>query len=191
MINAEQKKGSCGDQKELSRSQLYFRVRERLIRGFMQGLISATAAIVAYIPTQALGLREGFWAAITAVAVVQRDAASARNSARDQFAGAAIGGGVGAVIVTLAGQHVISYALAVIVAMTLCWLLNIVTAGRLAGITATIILLVPHQGSAESMMLSRITEVGWGVTVAIAIVWLAHWIENRVGKTRKSDTEPA
>jgi uncharacterized membrane protein YgaE (UPF0421/DUF939 family) len=80
--------------------------------------------------------------------------------ARDQSAGAAIGGGVGAVVITLAGQHLISYALAVIVAMLLCWLLNIVAAGHLVGITATIILLVPHQGSAESMMLSRITEVG-------------------------------
>lgn len=47
------------------------------------------------------------------------------------------------------------------------------SASRLAGVTATIILLVPHAGSPESTFVSRVAEVGWGVCVAVAIVWLA------------------
>jgi hypothetical protein len=57
--------------------------------------------------------------------------------------------------------------------MLACWAMNVGSASRLAGITATIILLVPHVGSPQSMFLSRIVEVGWGVCVAVATVWLA------------------
>jgi hypothetical protein len=46
-------------------------------------------------------------------------------------------------------------------------------AHRLAGTTATIILLVPHVGSPWAMFESRIGEVGWGVSVAVVTVWLA------------------
>ena len=57
---------------------------------------------------------------------------------------------------------------------------DVIGTARLAGITATIILLVPHPGtSAQHMMLSRISEVSWGVTVAIAIVWLAARLTRR------------
>jgi hypothetical protein len=38
---------------------------------FIQGIMSATAAPLAYFPAKAPGSREGFWAAVTAVAVVQ------------------------------------------------------------------------------------------------------------------------
>jgi hypothetical protein len=42
-------------------------------------------------------------------------------------------------------------------------------------------LLVPHAGSASSMVISRVAEVGWGVAVGIAIVWLASKAEKVVG----------
>ncbi|MDR3530903.1 MAG: FUSC family protein [Rhodopila sp.] len=145
--------------------------RQNLTDGLVHGIMSAGAALIAYLPTQALGLREGFWAAITAITVVQNALAEVRASARDQFVGATIGGSVGVVVSIFAGQHLASFALAVILAMVLCSMLNLGSAARLAGITATIILLVPHQGSAQTMMVSRIAEVGWGVCVAIVVVW--------------------
>jgi uncharacterized membrane protein YccC len=152
--------------------------RAKLTGGLAQGLMSATAAIIAYLPTRPLGLREGFWASITAIAVVQSELGATQSSARDQFAGAAIGGLFSAIIVTLAGQHLGPYALAVVLSMLACWLLNISSAARLAGSTATIIMLVPHQGSAEGMVLSRIAEVAWGVTAGIAIVWIVNKVEH-------------
>jgi uncharacterized membrane protein YgaE (UPF0421/DUF939 family) len=157
--------------------------RGRVIGGLTQGLMSATAAIVAYLPTKPLGLQEGFWASITAIAVVQTEWGAARTSARDQFTGAAIGGSISALTVTATGQHLWSYAVAVVVSMLACFVFKVAGAARLSGSTATIILLVPHPGSVESMVASRIAEVAWGVVVAITTVWL-------VNRFEKLATEP-
>jgi uncharacterized membrane protein YgaE (UPF0421/DUF939 family) len=164
--------------------------RAKLTGGLAQGLMSATAAIIAYLPTKPLGLREGFWASITAIAVVQSELGATRSSARDQFAGAAIGGLFSAIIVTYEGQHLGPYALAVVLSMLTCWLFNISSAARLAGSTATIVMLVPHQGTAEWMMLSRIAEVAWGVTAGIAIVWIVNKVEHAAGKKRTPAANP-
>jgi uncharacterized membrane protein YgaE (UPF0421/DUF939 family) len=153
--------------------------RARLTGGAAQGLMSAVAAIIAYLPTEPLGLREGFWGSITAIAVVQAELSATRTSARDQFTGAAIGGLVSALIVTVAGQDLPAYVVSLVLSMLACWLLNVSTAARLAGSTATIIMLVPHTGSAGWMMLSRVAEVGWGVAVAITIVWVVTWAERK------------
>jgi uncharacterized membrane protein YccC len=148
-------------------------IAKRLVHGLEHGLMSAVAGLAAYLPTQLIGIREGFWAAITAVAVVQTEYAAARTTARDQFTGAAIGGVIGLAVVLLTGERTLSYALAVLLSILICWLLDMSTAARLAGTTATIILLVPHNGSPQSIMIARVSEVAWGVSVAIATVWLA------------------
>jgi uncharacterized membrane protein YccC len=164
--------------------------RERLADGLTHGVFSAIAGVTAYLPTQVLGLHEGFWAAITAVGVVQSELGKTRISAHDQLTGAAIGGLTAVVVLTVTGQHVASYALAVIVAMTVCSLLDVATAARLAGITATVLLLVPHHGSVENMMMSRIAEVGWGVLVAIVVVWLAGWVRSRLPRRSRGEQPP-
>jgi uncharacterized membrane protein YgaE (UPF0421/DUF939 family) len=146
--------------------------REKVIGGLSQGIMSATAAILAYLPTKPLGLQEGFWGSITAIAVVQSELGATRNSARDQFVGAAIGGFTSAVIVSLAGQSLAAYAVSVVVSVMACWMFNVSSAARLAGSTATIIALVPHHGKIEWMLMSRITEVVWGLAVGLGIVWL-------------------
>jgi uncharacterized membrane protein YgaE (UPF0421/DUF939 family) len=151
--------------------------RAKLIGGLSQGLMSAAAAILAYLPTKPLGLQEGFWGSITAIAVVQSELGATRNSARDQFAGAAIGGLTSALVVSLAGQSLAAYAFAVVVSIIACWVFNVGSAARLAGSTATIIALVPHHGAVEWMMMSRITEVAWGVAVGVGIVWLVNRFE--------------
>jgi uncharacterized membrane protein YccC len=134
--------------------------------------MSAAAASLAYLPTQALGLREGFWAAITAIGVVQTEFGATRTTARDQFMGAALGGVIGVGASISVGHGLSSYTLAVVASVMTCWLVNIASAARLAGVTATIILLVPHVGATPAQMLmSRVSEVGWGVTIAIAVVW--------------------
>lgn len=156
-------------------------LRRRLSRGLAHGLMSAFAAVAAYVPTQLLGLREGFWAAITAVAVAQTEFGATRSTARDQFTGAAIGGGVGLTAYLGLGPSLWTYAAAVVLATLACWLVNVASACRLAGITATIILLVPHVGPVERMAGSRVVEVGWGVCVAIATVWLVTQLNRQLG----------
>ncbi|GJE31551.1 FUSC family protein [Methylobacterium oxalidis] len=156
-------------------------LHRRLTRGTAHGLMSACAALVAYLPTQALGLREGFWSAITALAVAQTEFGATRSTARDQFTGAAIGGLIGLGAAMAAGPSLPAYALAVLLSILACWLVNVASAGRLAAITATILLLVPHVGSVERMLGSRVFEVGWGVCVAIATVWVVTRVNRRLG----------
>jgi uncharacterized membrane protein YgaE (UPF0421/DUF939 family) len=145
----------------------------RLLGGAHHGLVSACAAIIAYLPTRALGLSEGFWAAITAISVAQTEFQATETTARDQFIGAAIGGSFGVCASLVLGQHLVVYAAAIVLSMLTCWTLNIASASRLAGSTTTIIMLVPHAGSPQGVFETRLSEVGWGVCVAVAVVWLA------------------
>jgi uncharacterized membrane protein YgaE (UPF0421/DUF939 family) len=145
----------------------------RVAAGAHHGMISACAALLAYLPAHAIGLKESFWSAITAISVSQTEFRAAQTTARDQFIGAAVGGLTGLCMFLALGDSVIVYALAVVLAMLVCAVLNVGSASRLAGITATIILLVPRTGSPVGMFVARLSEVGWGVCVAVAIVWLA------------------
>jgi uncharacterized membrane protein YccC len=145
----------------------------RVAAGTHHGAISACAALCAYLPARALGLQESFWCAITAISVVQTEFQATETTARDQFIGAAIGGGIGVCAAFVPGPQLLLYSTAIILSMLTCWALNIPSASRIAGTTATIILLVPHTGSPERMFGARLSEVGWGVCVAIVVVWLA------------------
>lgn len=145
----------------------------RLVAGGHHGILSACAALMAYLPAQALGLGQSFWSALAAIAVVQTEFRAAESTARDQFLGAAIGGIIGVGSALMLGKGLLVYCLALVLAAVACWVLNLATASRLAGITATIILLVPHADTAEGMFVSRVLEVGWGVCAAIGTVWFA------------------
>ena len=156
-------------------------LRLRLVEGGKHAVLATIAAIAAYVPTQLLGKHEGFWGAITALAVVQAEFHMARSTARDQLAGALLGGTIGVATVLLFGQaHLWAYAVAIVTAILSAWLIAIPSAARLAAITATIILLVPHSGTPQSMMLSRVGEVTWGVLVAILVVWTAQRVQDRI-----------
>jgi uncharacterized membrane protein YgaE (UPF0421/DUF939 family) len=147
----------------------------RLTFGLRQGLVSVAAAFCAYWPTHLLGLQQDFWSAITAISVVQMEFRDSTSTARKQFTGAAIGGIAGLCLSLAFGIHLWVYAAAMLLSVLLCWALNVADASQLAAITSTIILLVPHTGSTERMLASRLSEVGWGVCVGIFIAWL----ENR------------
>jgi|SRR5215469_2191981 len=150
-------------------------VPRRLAAGTHHGMIAACAALLAFLPAHAFGLSQSFWSAITAISVTQTEFHATQTTARDQFLGAAVGGLVGVCTFFTFGESmsIVVYALGVVLAMLACWAMNIASASRLAGITATIILLVPHVGSPQSIFLSRVVEVSWGVCVAVTMVWLA------------------
>jgi uncharacterized membrane protein YccC len=151
-------------------------ITNRLSLGSRQAFISVIAAFAAYLPTHLIGLHQGFWSAITAIAVAQARLRDTRSTARKQFIGAAIGGVTGLVLLLGLGNHLLVYAAAVMVSIILCWVLKVADCSQLAAITATIILLVPWSGSPEVAFLSRVSEVGWGVCVGVSIVWLAERI---------------
>ncbi len=179
---------------QLARLRKELSLGTRASHGLQHAAMSAVAAILAYLPTQFLSLREGFWAAITAIGVVQTEFGATRTTARDQFTGAALGGVIGLGVAMLFRHGLFSYAFAVMLAIVVCWLINVASAARLAGVTATIILLVPHPGATpEQMMISRVSEVAWGVTVAISVVWLAARLKlsDAAPKPEATGTEPS
>ncbi len=119
----------------------------RFTRGTAHGLMSAVAALLAYLPTQAIGFKEGFWAALTVCRgrpdgdaggpVRSAGSVHRRCHRRDR----------GREHLLLVGIRIATYAAAILFAVLACLVANVATAARLSATTATIILLVPHVGT--------------------------------------------
>jgi len=154
--------------------------RDRLLAGLAHAVRAVLAAALGYYGALALGLEQGFWAAITAISVTQSSYAEVRHSSRDQFIGAIIGGLIGMAAAALVRDQFPAYALAVIAGMTLCWMLDLGAAGRITGVTTTIVMLVPHQGTFWQFALFRLGEVVLGALAALLVTRLADLLERRL-----------
>lgn len=151
----------------------------RLVAGLAHALRAVLAASVGYWGALALGLHQGYWAAITAISVSQSNYAEVEHASRDQFVGAMIGGLVGLAAGALGHEHYLAYVLAVTVGMLLCWLLDLGAAGRISGATSTIILLVPHAGAFWQFALFRLGEVTLGASAALLLSLAFDRLERR------------
>lgn len=162
--------------------------RTRLVIGLAHALRAVLAASIGYFIALELGLGQGFWAAITAISVSQSNYAEVRNSSRDQFIGAMIGGLIGMGAATLGHDHYLAYVLAVISGMLLCSVFNLGAAGRISGITTTIIMLIPHTGEFWQFALFRLGEVTLGAAAALLVTLAFDTLERRLSG---SDTPAA
>ncbi|HEY2685195.1 MAG TPA: FUSC family protein [Steroidobacteraceae bacterium] len=154
-------------------------LRERLRIGFKLGLMTGLAAWCAYAASSLVGLKEGYWAAISAIVVLQQDLTSTRGSGRDRFIGTAIGGCAGWLCALVWHQAVWVYVLAVALTVFVCWLANISGAARLAAVAVTVIVLIPRGEALWKVALFRFLEVSWGIAVAIVIQLLVDFLERR------------
>lgn len=154
-------------------------LRPRLVMGARQALITAAAAWIAYASTSVFGLREGFWAAISAIVVMQSDLTETENSARDRFIGTAIGGLIGWGCAISWHEQVWIYAAAIGATIFICWFAKLSAAGRLAAVTVTVIVLIPKDEPLWKIALFRFLEVSWGIAVAIAVQITVNWVERR------------
>ena len=161
-------------------------LRSRVIEGGMMAVHAVGSATMAFLIGQALHTEQAFWAAITAIAVSQHNYADTQNLSRDQFIGAMVGGVCGLAGALLGGGHLLEYAATVAVAIIACWCLNVASAARLGGITATIMLLVPSMGSPLEIALTRLGEVTIGTTCALFVCWVISKIETRWMAGRKA-----
>lgn len=153
--------------------------KSRLGRGVLMAVRVVGGAGLAYGIGLALHTQQAFWAAITAIAVVQQNYADMLSQSRDQVIGAAAGGVCGFAAATLGQGNVGVYLLAVAVVIVGCWLLNVGSAARLGGITTTIVLLVPAQGPPWDIALIRFAEVSIGMACALPVGWLVSYVERR------------
>ena len=171
---------------ELVRLRQALPPRDRLIVGLVHALRAVLAASISYFIALELGLGQGFWAAITAIAVSQSSYAEVRNSSRDQFVGAMIGGLIGMGAAMLGHDHYVAYVLAVIVGMMLCSAFNLGAAGRISGTTTTIIMLVPHSGAFWQFALFRWGEVTLGAAAALLVTLAFDMLDRRLFANRPS-----
>lgn len=154
--------------------------RDRLIAGLAQALRVALAASLSYLATRELGLEQGYWAVMTAISVSQTSFAEVRNSSRDQFIGAMLGGLIGMLAAVLGHDNYLAYVFALMLGTMVCWLSNLGAAGRISGTTTTIIMLVPHAGSFWQFALMRLGEVTLGAIAALLVTLAFNVLERRL-----------
>ncbi|MGO8718205.1 MAG: FUSC family protein [Acidobacteriaceae bacterium] len=138
-----------------------------------QGMRTAVATALAYWLTGLLHLPGGYWAAISAIVVMQSEVGATLAASRDRIAGTIMGAGVGWLTALVWHSYLLVFALAVLVVMVLCSLLKYKKAGRLGGVTIAIIVLIPQTGPVWHIALERFLEVSFGIVVSllVAVGW--------------------
>lgn len=152
---------------------------ERFAQGWLMALQAVCGACLAYGIGRALHTEQAVWAAITAIAVTQHNYSDTMSLSRDQFIGAMAGGVLGFAGAALGGGHFVAYAITVAVVIVACWCLNVGSAARLGGVTATIVLLFPENGPLWDVPLVRFGEVTLGTVCALGVCWAMSRIERR------------
>ncbi len=156
---------------------------------FHHGLRTALAAALAYWLTELFHLPAGYWAAISAIVVMQSEVGATLAASRDRFAGTAIGCIVGWLTALVWHNSIVVFALGVLLVIMLCTALRFQNAGRLGGVAIAIIVLIPYTEPVWHIAIERFLEVSLGIVVSLAVAlgWtkIAHTFDQR---KRKSTT---
>jgi hypothetical protein len=124
--------------------------------------------------SQLLRLPQGYWAAITAMIVMQTNLGAAVKQSWIRFAATAVGAAVSIPFSAFFAQNLLVFGVAVFVTVVLCTVLHLQEGLRLAAVTIAIILLIPHAGHPWVPALNRFLEVSFGILVALLVaefVW--------------------
>jgi uncharacterized membrane protein YccC len=142
-----------------------------------QAIKTAIAGVAAMYMTQLFHLPEGYWAAISALIVMQSNVGATLSASRTRLAGTAVGAVVGGAFVALWGANILGFGLAVTIAFFVCTELHLAESQRLATVTVAIIMLVSRTSAAWVIALHRFTEVTLGILIALVIsltLWPNH-----------------
>lgn len=129
---------------------------------------TALAATLCWWLARRLGLHDGYWAAISAIIVLQSNFGATITASRDRLLGTLIGAVFGFTF-TLFGTLPWNYLVALLFAVVLCGLLGLRSSSRLAGVTISIVMLVQTTGPSRTVALHRVGEVFLGIVVAVAV----------------------
>jgi uncharacterized membrane protein YccC len=165
-------------------SQHQLAVKLRMQSGGRQGILNfdrrrllvhaaktALAAALCWWLVLRFGLHDGYWAAISAIIVLQSNVGATVAASRDRLLGTLIGAALGFSF-SLFAVPPWNYILAVFFAVIVCGLLAMRESSRLAGVTITIIMLVPQVGPRWHLALQRVGEVLLGIVMALAVTTL-------------------
>jgi uncharacterized membrane protein YgaE (UPF0421/DUF939 family) len=139
-----------------------------------QAVKTAIAGVISLYVTGVFHLPEGYWAAISALIVMQSNVGATLTASRTRLAGTAVGAIVGGLFAALFGANTLAFALAVAVAFFVCDSLRLAESQRLATVTVAIIMLIGRTSSAWIVALHRFSEVALGILIAL-LVSLTLW----------------
>jgi len=139
-----------------------------------QAIKTAIAGVAAMYVTRLFHLPQGYWAAISALIVMQSNVGATLSASRTRLAGTAVGAVVGGAFMALLGDNMLDFALAVALAFFLCFVLRLPDSQRLATVTVAIIMLIAQSASAWVVALHRFIEVSLGILIAL-VVSLTLW----------------
>jgi uncharacterized membrane protein YgaE (UPF0421/DUF939 family) len=148
---------------------------------FRLAIKTALAGCLAMYFAQLLHLPQSYWAAITAMIVMQANLGAAVKQSWIRFAATAVGAAVSIPFAAYLPQNLLVFGVAVFVTVVLCTLLHLEDGLRLAAVTIAIILLIPHTGLPWVPALNRFLEVSFGIFVALLVaefVWPSSALEN-------------
>ena len=132
---------------------------------------TALAAALCWWLALRFGLHDGYWGAISAIIVLQSNVGATVTASRDRLLGTLMGAAFGFAF-SVFGAPPWNYILAVLFAIIVCGLLGMRDSSRLAGVTITIIMLVPESGPRWELALDRVGEVLLGIVVALVVTTL-------------------
>jgi uncharacterized membrane protein YgaE (UPF0421/DUF939 family) len=144
---------------------------------FRQAFKTGLAGILCVWLTDALKLSEGYWAAISAVIVMQSHLGGTLNASWNRLAATAVGASLGAAFTLLWGRHALAFGIAVMLAIMLCGWLRLAESARIAATTVAIVMLIGRAASPWTIAMHRFLEVSIGILVALAVtvaVWPSH-----------------
>lgn len=159
----------------------------KLSSGEKVGLLSianpirtALAATASVLIARLVQMPEAYWAAIATLVVMQSTLDATLTLSFQRIVATAVGASVGALEAYYFGADLVAFAGAIVLIGLLSFALRLEKAAyRYAGITLTIIVLIPRPGSPWIVALHRFIEVSVGVVVALAVVAL--WPEDQPG----------
>lgn len=146
-----------------------------------QAVQTATAGMAAMYFSRFLGLPEGYWAAITAMIVLQASLGAALKESWVRIAATAIGAAVAMPFAAFFGQSLLVFGVAVFVTVILCSALRLQAGLRVAATTVAIIMLISHPGRPWVPGIHRFLEVSFGIVVALVVakvMWPSSALEN-------------
>lgn len=138
---------------------------------FWHALRTGIAAAAAYGLAEWIGIPESYWAAISAIIVMQSSLGAAWSTSKQRLLGTLLGVALGACLVSALGTpHVLFYGLVMVLLGWLCSLLRMELIGyRFAGVTFTIVVLVADPQQVWWVGLYRFLEVSLGITTSLLV----------------------
>ncbi|HYW39416.1 MAG TPA: FUSC family protein [Terriglobales bacterium] len=133
---------------------------------------TAFAAVAAMLLARLLKMPEYYWAPISTIVIIQ-STIPRRTLGWQRFVGTALGAVLGAALATFFRPSAVVYGLGILLCGLLAWSLRAGGAYRFAGITLSIILLIPRTRAPWITGWHRFLEVSLGIAVALVVtmVW--------------------